>query len=64
MERISGVIDWEETGGNNPEYHYFRKLMTDEVNAAIEAALEENVSDIIVRDAHGGARNIIPERLN
>lgn len=64
MEGITGVIHWDETGGNNPDYQYFRKIMTEEVNAAIEGALEQGAIDIIVRDAHGGARNLIPDQLN
>ena len=64
MEGITGVIDWDEVGGKNPDYQYFRKIMTDEVNAAIEAAIEKGAADIVVRDAHGTARNIIPDRLN
>jgi len=64
MEGITGVIHWDETEGNNPDYQYFRKIMTDEVNAAIEGALEKGVTDIVVRDAHGSARNLIPDRLH
>ncbi len=64
MEGITGVIHWDETGGNNPEYQYFRKIMTDEVNAAIEGALEKGMIEILVRDAHGSARNLIPDKLH
>jgi len=64
MEGITSVIHWDETGGNNPDYQYFRKIMTDEVNAAIEAAFEKGATDVIVRDAHGSARNLIPDKLH
>jgi len=64
MEGITGVIHWDETGGNNTDYQYFRKIMTDEVNAAIEGVLEKGATDIIVRDAHGSARNLIPDKLH
>ena len=64
MEGISGVIDWDDVGGNNPDYQYFRKIMTDEVNAAIEASIKNGATDFVVRDAHGAARNVIPDRLN
>lgn len=64
MEGITGVIHWDETGGNNPDYQYFRKIMTDEVNAGIEGALAKGIADIVVRDAHGSARNLIPDQLN
>ena len=64
MEGITGIIDWAEVESNNPDYQYFRKIMTDEVNAAIEGALEKGAGEIVVRDAHGSARNIIPDKLN
>lgn len=64
MEGITGVIHWDETGGNHPDYQYFRKIMTDEVNAAIEAAFEKGATDVVVRDAHGTARNLIPDQLH
>jgi len=64
LEGITGVINWDETAGNSPDYQYFRKLMTHETNAAIEGALKAGATDIIVRDAHGTARNIIPDLLH
>ena len=64
MEGITGVIDWAETESDKAEYQYFRKIMTDEVNAAIEGALEKGATEIVVRDAHGNAKNIIPDQLH
>ena len=64
MEGITGVTAWDETEGSNSNYQYFRKIMTEEVNAAIEGALENNVTDIVVRDSHNTARNIIPDMLH
>ncbi len=64
MEGITGVIDWCETSGSDPDYQYFRKIMTQETNAAIEGAIEAGASEIVVRDAHDNARNIIPDLLH
>jgi D-amino peptidase len=64
MEGISGVVASEETDPKAPDYALFRRLMTEETNAAIEGALEAGAAEIIVRDAHGGARNILPDVLN
>lgn len=64
LEGITGVINWDETMGSSSDYQYFRKLMTLETNAAIEGILEAGATDIIVRDAHGTARNIIPDLLH
>jgi len=63
MEGICGVINWDETGPAGPDYGLFRKLMTQEANAAIEGALAAGATEILVRDAHGSARNILPDLL-
>jgi D-amino peptidase len=64
MEGITGVVNWEDVSRSGKDYEYFRKLMTKEANAAIEGALEAGATEIIVRDSHGSARNILPEMLN
>lgn len=64
MEGITGVVDWEDVSRSGKDYEYFRTIMTKEVNAAIEGALDAGVSDIVVRDAHGSARNLLPDLLN
>ena len=64
LEGITDVISWDETMGTSTDYQYFRKLMTLETNAAIEGVLEAGATDIIIRDAHGNARNIIPDLLH
>jgi D-amino peptidase len=63
MEGISGVIHWDDTSRRGDDYSLFRKLMTQETNAAIEGALEAGATEILVRDAHGSARNILPDLL-
>jgi len=47
-----------------PDYDYFRKIMTEETNAAIEGALESGATEIVVRDGHGAKTNIIPGLLH
>jgi D-amino peptidase len=64
MEGITGVVNWEEVSRDGKDYDYFRKIMTKEANAAIEGALEAGATEILVRDSHGSARNILPEMLN
>ena len=64
IEGISGVVDRTDTRGSDGDYQYFRKVMTKETNAAIEGALEAGATEVIVRDSHGSARNILPEELN
>ena len=64
MEGISGVINWEDVNRNGKDYGLFRKLMTQEANAAIEGALDAGATEILVRDSHGSARNILPDLLH
>lgn len=64
MEGISGVVDSTQTGGDPGEYNYYRKMMAGDLNAAIEAALEFGVKEIVVSDAHGGMKNLQPEDVN
>ena len=64
MEGITGVVNWEDVSRNGKDYGYFREVMTKETNAAIEGALDAGATEIIVRDSHGSARNLLPEMLN
>lgn len=64
MEGVTGVVNWEDVQRDGKDYDYFRKMMTEDVNAAIEGALEAGAKEIIVRDAHATARNIILDLLN
>jgi D-amino peptidase len=64
MEGISGVTHWEETDPLHFEYGRFRKIMTDEVNAAIDGAQEAGADEFVVVDGHGDGTNILIEDLD
>ena len=64
MEGIAGVISGSECSSRGPDYNYFRKIMTEETNAAIEGALNSGAINIIVRDGHGAKTNIFPDLLH
>jgi D-amino peptidase len=64
MEGVCGVIHWEEVSRNGKDYDLFRKLMTEETNAAVEGALAAGATEVLVRDSHGSARNILPHLLH
>lgn len=65
MEGISGIVDWEQVTPGHPEYiARGRRLMTGDVNAAIQGAFESGVDEVIVSDAHWNARNILIEELD
>jgi D-amino peptidase len=64
MEGISGVVSFEQTDPSQPEYQRFRRLMTQDVNAAIQGAWEAGVEEIVVVDGHWNATNIMIEELD
>ena len=64
MEGISGVCAPEQTHPGSSEYERARLLMTEEVNAAVEGALEGGASEVWVVDGHGAYRNLLIEKLH
>ncbi|MDI6697668.1 MAG: M55 family metallopeptidase [Candidatus Saccharicenans sp.] len=63
IEGIAHVVN-AQTAAGQFDYERGRRLMTAEVNAAIEGCLAAGAGEIIVSDSHGNAQNIIPEELN
>jgi len=64
MEGVAGIVHGEMLR-EGKEYERARKLMTQEVNAAIEGVLEANKrATVIVNDSHGTMRNLLPEELH
>jgi len=64
LEGVAGIVHGEHTLRDGREHDRARKLMTYEVNAAIEGALEAGATAVLVNDSHGTMRNIIPEELH
>lgn len=64
IEGTAGITMWDETRRSMPaDYLEFRALMTAEVVAACEGAREAGAEEILIKDAHDSARNIILEQL-
>ncbi|QTN00609.1 peptidase M55 [Sediminibacillus dalangtanensis] len=63
MEGISGVATNQQLK-TNAEYQRFRKLMTADVNAAIEGAFQGGAKEVVVADGHGNMSNILIEELD
>lgn len=73
MEGTAGVSSWVQVTPaegrsarptSSAEYERARLRMTREVNAAIEGAFDGGATDVIVTDAHGGKRNLVPDELD
>lgn len=64
MEGVTGVVHWDHVAPEHTEYGRFRRLMTDDVNAAIRGAFEAGAEQVIVSDGHAHGRNILVEELD
>ncbi|MFN3422397.1 MAG: M55 family metallopeptidase [Armatimonadota bacterium] len=67
-EGISGVTSWEQVLAGRSRYDEGRRLITQEVNAAVRGAKSAGADKIVVVDCHGAGgehsfRNLIPELL-
>ena len=64
MEGISGVSRWEHVQSAQPEYAIYRRIMTEDVNAAVRGAFAGGADEVIVHDGHGKGQNILIEELD
>ena len=64
MEGVGGAVTRQQVSRDGFEYERFRELMTTEVNAAIESALEAGATEIVVSDSHGSGQNLLVDQLN
>ncbi|MDX3590800.1 M55 family metallopeptidase [Streptomyces sp. ID03-2B] len=65
MEGVSGIVHPSETNPERDDYQRGRELMTADANAVIAGVLDaEPTADVLVADAHGTFRNLLPERLD
>jgi D-amino peptidase len=64
MEGICGIdsIEMIERGG--PRFEECRKLLMEDINAAVEGAFEGGAAHVTVLDSHGGGKNFLPELLD
>lgn len=54
LEGVAGVVSFtDQTYADARHYEAAKKLLTAEVNAAVEGALERGVDDVLVMDGHG-----------
>ncbi len=63
MEGTTGIALWDETQYGHPRYRYFQEQMTREVAEACRGALEAGCGEILIKDAHDSACNLIPSML-
>lgn len=64
IEGIATVVDSDQCNPGGADYPRVRRLMTQEVNAAIEGAMAAGANEVVVCDGHGPGKNLIPEELH
>jgi D-amino peptidase len=63
MEGIGGVVTGEQLGPGGFEYERFRRFMTREALAAVNAAKEAGATEVLVSDSHGNGQNLLIEEF-
>ncbi len=64
FEGIAGVVTFDEIYPGHVHFQRNCKLLTNEINAAIEGALAAGATEIIVRDGHSANISVDPILLN
>jgi D-amino peptidase len=63
MEGIAGVVTSDQLGPTGFEYERFRRFMTNETLAAVQAARDSGATEIVVSDSHGNGQNLLIEQF-
>jgi D-amino peptidase len=63
MEGISGISGSDQLSATGAEYNRSRKMMADDVNAAVRGARRGGATEVVVNDSHGSMRNLRLEDL-
>jgi len=63
MEGVAGVVTADQLGPSGFEYERFRKFMTNETLAAVQAAKEAGAGEIVVSDSHGNGQNLLIDQF-
>ncbi len=64
IEGTAGIVDWQQVRGPGTEYELGRRLLTDEVNAAIDGAVQAGAVHVLINDSHSTMQNMRPGDLH
>lgn len=65
LEGVSGIVDFDrQCWTHSPDFRQSQELLTGEVNAAVQGAVEAGAKQVVVCDAHGQGHNILIEHLH
>lgn len=63
MEGVAGVVTADQLVPGGFEYERFRRFMTNETLAAVNAAQDSGATEIVVSDSHGNGENLLIEEF-
>jgi D-amino peptidase len=60
MEGVDGIVDWDDQCDpfRSPRWAESQKLLTDEVNAAVDGLFAGGASEVVVADLHDSSRSL------
>jgi D-amino peptidase len=65
LDGVCGVVDRDQLFDRaSPDYRYACRLLTAEVNAAVEGALSAGAIEVVVNDGHYQMRNLVADELH
>lgn len=64
MEGITGIVSRQDVSQSEDEYHRARRLLHNDVNAAIEGAFDGGADTVLVNDSHATMTNLQPEQVD
>ena len=64
IEGTAGIVDWQQVRASGADYELGRRLLTAEVNAAVDGAVEAGAGEILVNDGHSAMQNLDPSALH
>jgi D-amino peptidase len=64
MEGIGGIGTGAMTSGSGKDYNTGRRLVTDEINAVVEAIYEHGPAEVVINDSHGDHQNLLHTDLD
>lgn len=64
MEGATGIGSRQQTGEGSPLYQEGRRLLTRDVNAAVQGALDGGATEVLVADVHSNSYNLVHEMIH
>jgi len=65
IEGVAGIVDFDkQCWPDAPDFHQSQQLLTGEVNAAVQGAVDAGADTIVVCDAHYRGHNILFDQLH